>query len=272
MTKTICCPELIIRAKRGTYGRSGLCERRPRFTRWKATLRDAGIDGPSIMWYNDRHERGERGYKNGTSVIVPVDKPLVSSFSTGKLKGGLRTFCRGPVNSALQRAGTGVGEDLVALAKAHDGYMRDSDFGSEELRVLDPSTGAMLVRTPTIMEILDLMGLRNYKLPSDTTISELMELLGEMHTMDAVIEFYRHMAPAINAALARRPAPSGQEVPRGAIVDMRSQRGAPRPDAAKKRKRAQLKRKKAVGSEECERRRSPRSGPRRSPRVGNVSE
>ena len=48
--------------------------------------------------------------------------------------------------------------------------------------------------------------------------------------------------------------------------------GAPRPDAAKKRKRAQLKRKKAVGSEECERRRSPRSGPRRSPRVGNVSE
>ena len=76
----------------------------------------------------------------------------------------------------------------------------------------------------------------------------------------------------INAALARRPAPSGQEVPRGAIVDMRSQRGAPRPDAAKKRKRAQLKRKKAVGSEECERRRSPRSGPRRSPRVGNVSE
>ena len=116
------------------------------------------------------------------------------------------------------------------------------------------------------------MGLRNYKLPSDTTISELMELLGEMHTMDAVIEFYRHMAPAINAALARRPAPSGQEVPRGAIVDMRSQRGASRPDAAKKRKRAQLKRKKAVGSEECERRRSPRSGPRRSPRVGNVSE
>ena len=165
------------------------------------------------------------------------------------------------MNSALQRAGTGVGEDLVALAKAHDGYMRDSDFGSEELRVLDPSTGAMLVRTPTIMEILDLMGLRNYKLPSDTAISELMELLGEMHTMDAVIEFYRHMAPAINAALARRPAPSGQEVPRGAIVDMRPDTAKKR---AKKRKRAQLKRKKAVGSEE--------SGLRRSPRVGNVSE
>ena len=165
----------------------------------------------------------------------------------------------------------GRDEEIVALAKAHDGYMRDSDFGSEELRVLDPSTGAMLVRTPTIMEILDLMGLRNYKLPSDTTISELMELLGEMHTMDAVIEFYRHMAPAINAALARRPAPSGQEVPRGAIVDMRPDTAKKR-NAAKKRKRAQLKRKKAVGSEECERRRSPRSGPRRSPRVGNVSE
>ena len=77
--------------------------------------------------------------------------------------------------------------------------------------------------------------------------------------------FIKTRGREVDAALARRPAPSGQEVPRGAIVDMR-------PDAAKKRKRTQLKRKKVVGSEECERRRSPRSGPRRSPRVGNVSE
>ena len=117
----------------------------------------------------------------------------------------LMTLRRGPVHATLLSRLNGPTPGARAAAKRHGGFARWVDKKAN-LPLLD-KRGNPLCAGPRIRELLRAMGhFEDFVVPLDATVTELARVMSEAHTQGVLYDFYRHMAPAIDAAVAAGPA------------------------------------------------------------------
>ena len=81
--------------------------------------------------------------------------------------------------------------------------------------------GSPLAAVPEVRELFDLLGVfKDFLVPRDASISELADVLGEMHTQLVIRDFYAHMKEAIDEAVSSRSSGArNSNLGRGILID-----------------------------------------------------